>query len=94
MDQPTYSPTQRIVEASGTLFFKFGDLDSTRPSGSVKIRIETILHDLGTRGPQIVDAKLARSNGLSFERTTSTAIPSEVQTKDESGAGYLASTAT
>ena len=29
MDQPTYTPTQKIVEATGTLFFKFGDLDST-----------------------------------------------------------------
>jgi len=24
MDQPTYTPTQKIVEATGTLFFKFG----------------------------------------------------------------------
>jgi predicted nucleotide-binding protein (sugar kinase/HSP70/actin superfamily) len=44
MDQPTYTPTQRIVEATGTLFFKFGDLDSTKPAGSVKIRVETITH--------------------------------------------------
>ena len=33
MDQPTFTPVQRIVEASGTLFFKFGDLDSTKPTG-------------------------------------------------------------
>ena len=38
MDQPTYTPTQKIVEATGTLFFKFGDLDSTKPAGGVKIR--------------------------------------------------------
>jgi predicted nucleotide-binding protein (sugar kinase/HSP70/actin superfamily) len=42
MDQPTYSPVQQIVERSGTLFFSFQDLDSTKPAGSVKIRVETI----------------------------------------------------
>jgi predicted nucleotide-binding protein (sugar kinase/HSP70/actin superfamily) len=44
MDQPTYTPVQKIVEASGTLFFEFGDLDTTKPAGRVKIRIETIVH--------------------------------------------------
>jgi predicted nucleotide-binding protein (sugar kinase/HSP70/actin superfamily) len=46
MDQPTYSPVQQIVERSGTLFFSFQDLDSTKPAGSVKIRIETIAYYL------------------------------------------------
>jgi len=46
MDQPTYSPVQQIVERSGTLFFSFQDLDSTKPAGSVKIRVETIAHYL------------------------------------------------
>src|SRR5262249_33073728 len=35
MDQPTYTPVQQIVERSGTLFFSFQDLDSTKPAGSV-----------------------------------------------------------
>ena len=46
MDQPTYTPVQQIVESSGTLFFSFQDLDSTKPAGSVKIRVETIAHYL------------------------------------------------
>ena len=44
MDQPTYTPVQKIVEATGTLYFKFGDLDATKPCGSVKIRVQTIVH--------------------------------------------------
>ena len=48
MDQPTYTPVQQIVERSGTLFFSFQDLDSTKPAGSVKIRVETITHYLST----------------------------------------------
>jgi predicted nucleotide-binding protein (sugar kinase/HSP70/actin superfamily) len=59
MDQPTYTPTQKIVEATGTLFFKFGDLDSTKPAGSIKIRIETIVHYLAKYSNQIIQKKLA-----------------------------------
>jgi len=59
MDQPTYTPTQKIVEATGTLFFKFGDLDSTKPAGSIKIRIETIVHYLAKYSEEIIRRKLA-----------------------------------
>jgi predicted nucleotide-binding protein (sugar kinase/HSP70/actin superfamily) len=59
MDQPTYTPVQRIVECSGTLFFSFQDLDSTKPSGGVKIRVETIAHYLAQHSPAIIERKLA-----------------------------------
>src|SRR5262245_40286955 len=59
MDQPTYSPVQQIVERSGTLFFSFQDLDSTKPAGSVKIRVETIAHYLQKYGAGIIDRKKA-----------------------------------
>jgi predicted nucleotide-binding protein (sugar kinase/HSP70/actin superfamily) len=57
MDQPTYSPVQQIVERSGTLFFSFQDLDSTKPAGSVKIRVETIAHYLQKYSAGIVAKK-------------------------------------
>jgi predicted nucleotide-binding protein (sugar kinase/HSP70/actin superfamily) len=59
MDQPTYTPTQKIIEGSGTLFFKFGDLDATKPSGSIKIRVETIVHYMAKYSPGIIQRKLA-----------------------------------
>jgi predicted nucleotide-binding protein (sugar kinase/HSP70/actin superfamily) len=59
MDQPTYSPVQQIVERSGTLFFSFQDLDSTKPAGSVKIRVETIAHYLEKYSAGIVANKRA-----------------------------------
>ena len=59
MDQPTYSPVQHIVERSGTLFFSFQDLDSTKPAGSVKIRVETIAHYLQKYGADIIGRKKA-----------------------------------
>ena len=58
MDQPTYTPVQKTVEAAGTLFFKFGDLDSTKPAGSIRIRIETIVHYLGKYSDKIMQRKL------------------------------------
>jgi predicted nucleotide-binding protein (sugar kinase/HSP70/actin superfamily) len=58
MDQPTYTPTQKIVEATKTLFFKFGDLDSTKPSGSIKIRVETIVHYMAKYSQEIMQRKL------------------------------------
>lgn len=60
MDQPTFTPTQKIVEASGTLFFKFGDLDATKPAGSIKIRVETIVHYVEKYSRDIIRKKLAR----------------------------------
>lgn len=60
MDQPTYTPTQKIVEASGTLYFKFGDLDATKPAGGVKIRVQTIVHYMKKHSPVLIDRKLSR----------------------------------
>ena len=59
MDQPTYTPTQKIVEATGTLFFKFGDLDATKPAGSIKIRVETIVHYVEKYSSDIIRRKLS-----------------------------------
>lgn len=59
MDQPTYSPVQQIIERSGTLYFSFQDLDSTKPAGSVKIRTETIAHYLQKYGREIIAKKIA-----------------------------------
>ena len=59
MDKPTYTPAQQIVERSGTLFFSFQDLDSTKPAGSVKIRVETIAHYLEKHCAGIVAKKKA-----------------------------------
>jgi predicted nucleotide-binding protein (sugar kinase/HSP70/actin superfamily) len=59
MDQPTFTPVQQIVERSGTLFFSFQELDSTKPAGSVKIRVETIAYYLAQNSQAIVARKKA-----------------------------------
>jgi predicted nucleotide-binding protein (sugar kinase/HSP70/actin superfamily) len=64
MDQPTYTPVKEIVERSGTLYFSFQDLDSTKPAGSVRIRVETIAYYLERNSPGIIQAKRHRAPAL------------------------------
>jgi predicted nucleotide-binding protein (sugar kinase/HSP70/actin superfamily) len=59
MDQPTFTPVQQIIERSGTLFFSFQELDSTKPAGSVKIRVETIAYYLERSSERIIANKRA-----------------------------------
>src|SRR5690242_12619251 len=41
-DAPIYTTVEEIVEHSGTPYFCFKDIDENKPSGSIKIRVETI----------------------------------------------------
>jgi predicted CoA-substrate-specific enzyme activase len=41
-DAPIYTVIEEVVEHSGTPYFCFKDIDENKPSGSIKIRVETI----------------------------------------------------
>ena len=41
-DAPIYNTVENIIEASGTPYFTFHDVDENKPTGSIKIRVETI----------------------------------------------------
>ena len=41
-DAPIYTVVEEIVEQSGTPYFSFKDIDENKPTGSIKIRVETI----------------------------------------------------
>jgi predicted CoA-substrate-specific enzyme activase len=41
-DAPIYTVVEEIVEKSGTPYFCFKDIDENKPTGSIKIRVETI----------------------------------------------------
>jgi predicted CoA-substrate-specific enzyme activase len=45
-DAPVYSVVEEIIERSGTPYFCLKDLDENRPSGSIRIRTETIAYFL------------------------------------------------
>jgi hypothetical protein len=41
-DAPIYTVIESIIEKSGTPYFSFKDVDENKPTGSIKIRLETI----------------------------------------------------
>ena len=41
-DAPIYTVVEEVVEHSGTPYFCFKDIDENKPTGSIKIRVETI----------------------------------------------------
>jgi predicted nucleotide-binding protein (sugar kinase/HSP70/actin superfamily) len=41
-DAPIYTVVEEIVSDSGTPYFSFKDIDENKPTGSIKIRVETI----------------------------------------------------
>jgi len=45
-DAPIYTVVEEVVERSGTPFFAFKDIDENKPTGSIKIRVETISYFL------------------------------------------------
>lgn len=52
-DATTYSVIQGIIETSGTPYFSFKDIDENKPTGSIKIRVETIDYFLKRFGEQL-----------------------------------------
>ncbi|HTY61694.1 MAG TPA: BadF/BadG/BcrA/BcrD ATPase family protein, partial [Acidobacteriota bacterium] len=41
-DAPIYTTIEKIIETSGTPYFAFKDIDENKPTGSIKLRVETI----------------------------------------------------
>ncbi len=56
-DAPIYSVVEEIVEHSGTPYFCFKDIDENKPSGSIKIRVETIGYFLKRYREDLVKGK-------------------------------------
>ncbi len=45
-DAPIYATVEAILEAAGTPYFTFHDIDENRPSGAIRLRVETIDYSL------------------------------------------------
>ncbi|MGE5568671.1 MAG: BadF/BadG/BcrA/BcrD ATPase family protein [Rhodospirillales bacterium] len=56
-DAPIYTAVEEIIEHSGTPYFCFKDIDENKPSGSIKIRVETIAYFLKRYREDLVDAR-------------------------------------
>src|SRR5438093_1788715 len=58
-DAPIYGVIEGIIEKSGTPYFCFKDLDENKPSGSIRIRVETIDYFLRRYKDDIVKRRVA-----------------------------------
>jgi predicted nucleotide-binding protein (sugar kinase/HSP70/actin superfamily) len=58
-DAPIYGVIEGIIEQSGTPYFCFKDLDENKPSGSIRIRVETIDYFLRRYRDQIIQRREA-----------------------------------
>jgi predicted nucleotide-binding protein (sugar kinase/HSP70/actin superfamily) len=58
-DAPIYGVIEGIIERSGTPYFCFKDLDENKPSGSIRIRVETIDYFLRRYREEIIKKRKA-----------------------------------
>ncbi len=58
-DAPICTVIEEIIEKSGTPYFAFKDLDENKPTGSIKIRVETIDYFLRRYREDLVKQKEA-----------------------------------
>jgi predicted nucleotide-binding protein (sugar kinase/HSP70/actin superfamily) len=61
-DAPIYGVIEGIIEQSGTPYFCFKDLDENKPSGSIKIRIETIDYFLRRYREEVIRKRKAEQD--------------------------------
>jgi predicted CoA-substrate-specific enzyme activase len=82
-DAPIYGVVEGIVEQSGTPYFCFKDLDENKPSGSIKIRVETIDYFLRRYREEVIRKRKA---GQDIEAQLAAL---EAQLRRESGSSDL-----
>jgi predicted CoA-substrate-specific enzyme activase len=72
-DAPIYGVIEGIIERSGTPYFSFKDLDENKPSGSIRIRVETIDYFLRRYREDIIERhrkeQLINDQLAAFERS-------------------------
>ena len=72
-DAPIYGVIESIIERSGTPYFSFKDLDENKPSGSIRIRVETIDYFLRRYREDIIERhrkeRLIEAQMAAFERS-------------------------
>ncbi|MFZ0285079.1 MAG: BadF/BadG/BcrA/BcrD ATPase family protein, partial [Terriglobales bacterium] len=58
-DAPIYGVVEGIIEQSGTPYFCFKDLDENKPTGSIRIRVETIYYFLRRYREEVIRKRRA-----------------------------------
>jgi len=74
-DAPIYSTIEEIIECSGTPYFNFKDLDENKPTGSIKIRVETISYFLTRYREEMLERAEAEAKNVERIGTTDADAP-------------------
>jgi predicted nucleotide-binding protein (sugar kinase/HSP70/actin superfamily) len=61
-DAPIYTVVEQIIEKSGTPYFSFKDVDENKPTGSIRIRVETIHYFLQRYAESLVRRRQAAAD--------------------------------
>ena len=61
-DAPIYTVVEEVVEHSGTPYFCFKDIDENKPTGSIKIRVETIDYFLRRYREEVIRKRQAQED--------------------------------
>ncbi|MEO8661682.1 MAG: BadF/BadG/BcrA/BcrD ATPase family protein [Bryobacteraceae bacterium] len=100
-DAPIYSVVEEIVEHSGTPYFCFKDIDENKPTGSIKIRVETIGYFLKRYCEDMVTAKAKKGTiegqlhefeqrlRLQIMKEKLAALDSDTRIKDSLDTGHM-----
>ncbi|HEX7288395.1 MAG TPA: acyl-CoA dehydratase activase-related protein, partial [Candidatus Angelobacter sp.] len=90
-DAPIYTVIEDIIEQSGTPYFAFKDLDENKPTGSIKIRVETIDYFLKRYREDLVGKSQAATELekqlAAYERKLRARVPAPAQQSDMALAG-------
>jgi predicted CoA-substrate-specific enzyme activase len=78
-DAPIYGVVEGVIEQSGTPYFCFKDLDENKPTGSIKIRVETIDYFLRRYREEVIRKRKAA------EEIEAQLAALEAQLRDERG---------
>jgi len=54
-DAPIYATIEEVIERSGTPYFGFKDIDENKPTGAIKLRLETIDYSLKRARESLLD---------------------------------------
>ncbi len=66
-DAPAYKLIQRILEAAGRPYFGFKDLDENKPSGSIRLRVETIDYYLRKHRHRLIQQRGAAPGAMAAQ---------------------------
>jgi predicted CoA-substrate-specific enzyme activase len=77
-DAPIYSVIEEVIENSGTPYFCFKDIDENKPTGSIKIRVETIGYFLRRHRDKLVN----RSKKMAEIETRLTEMEKELRSRN------------